>query len=812
MNKWNIIIFFLFFNINSAIAQMALNGAVQVIPYQGLQADLIDGVSALPASNDPLLRHVCLVDKNILALTIDEQAIIFNKLQPYAKEPGDTILMKGYHGQSKVLKRKGEEIAYLCGVNENWYRPFNLLTGNKLNINWISNPENYLIYVDGKSSDKIIPKKIYRKTYPNRRTHVAQRNELAMQHEIYLVLPKPLETGHTYIIELGKGSQLRNPVAFKFDENFLRSEAIHLNLAGYQTGDPKTAFLSTWMGDGGPLNYANDVKFRIIETGTGNSVFEGNIELKNPAGQPEIKIGSTHYNYHLTDVYSLDFSEFTTPGQYRVVVPGIGCSFNFEIHDDIWENFTRLNMLGFLHQRSGIELGPPFTDYLRPRNMHPADEITVHKCDVKKFFENDASGQQGIFQRIQNSILMETRVPEAWGGWMDAGDFDQRMTHLHSVHRMMYLYEMNPEYFENLELNIPESKNNIPDILDEARWCLDLYRRTQGVYEEGGISWWVESIEHPRGGETSWLNSLPTALVPPTPDACLVYAACAAQMALATKKYDAKLSDDYLKSALDAVEWAQKNSQLPFLFARNNKNVIYAMAFINLYRASGGKKWHEQAKKYLSTVMKGETSNSSVEVLVNYLLAGEKNTDSDLYAKSKKKLIHYADELLEGAAENTNGIFRTKNQPLTRTVLPGKSILPVAAAHYFSKDKKYTDALCQSVQYTMGNNPMNRSYVSGLGERWFIPYQHDFDVTVEPAPTGIPQFGPAVQSEDRWGWTGKWAIDMVEDHGLYPNKLLDWPFVEKCFNNAWIAPVNEFTVRHPMGELIMLSGYLAQTK
>ena len=32
---------------------------------------------------------------------------------------------------------------------------------------------------------------------------------------------------------------------------------------------------------------------------------------------------------------------------------------------------------------------------------------------------------------------------------------------------------------------------------------------------------------------------------------------------------------------------------------------------------------------------------------------------------------------------------------------------------------------------------------------------------------------------------------------------------EKAFNNVWIGPVNEFTVRHPTGEILMLSGYLA---
>lgn len=806
------------FSVVKLQAQVALNGTVQIIPYQGLQPELIEGVSALPAFETPLIRHVCLVDKNILSLTIDEQAVITNILQPYKKEPGDTILMKGYHGQSKVLKRKGEEIAYLCGVKENWYRPFDIQTGEKLDLEWISNPENFKIYSNEDSSfvKEVIPLKVYRKTYPNRRPHVAQRNNLAMQHEIYLVLPEALKTGNAYTLEFDGGSQMRNPVTFNFNENRLRSEAIHVNLFGFEPEDPKIAFLSAWMGDGGALSYGPNLGFKIIDVKTNKAVYEGKPTLKSRADQPEYSIDNNDFNHNLTDVYALDFSELNTPGSYRIVVPGIGCSFDFEIRSGMWEDFTRLNMKGFLHQRSGIELGPPYTDYLRPRNMHPDDEVTINKCDVKKFFENDASGQQGIFQRIQNSILPETEVPEAWGGWMDAGDFDQRMTHLYTVFRLMYLYEMNPGYFENLDLNIPESENNIPDILDEARWCLDLYKRTQGVYEKGGISWWVESIEHPRGGEASWQNSLPTALVPPTPDACLVFASCAAQMSLTVKKYNIELADEYLESALDAMNWVKNNPGVPHLFARNSQDVNEAMAFVNLYRATGKSEWHQKMIEKLEVIFKSEIKNevntSNVEILINYLLAGPESADEKLFKQSREAIIHLADELLAGAAENTYYIFRTKKQPLTRTVLPGRTILPVAMAHFLTGDKKYTDALSLTVQHTMGANPMNRSYVSGLGERWFIPYQHDFDVTATPAPAGISQFGPATQSENRWGWTGKWAIDMVEGHGLHPNKLLEWPFTEKCFNNTWIAPINEFTVRHPMGELIMLSGYLAQIK
>ncbi|MDX1285826.1 MAG: cellulase N-terminal Ig-like domain-containing protein, partial [Draconibacterium sp.] len=429
MKKYGVLLFIFCILFKLSSSQFALNGTVQIIPYQGLQPELIEGVTALPAVDKPLLRHVCLVNKNIISLTIDEQAVIYKSLVPYKKQTGDTVLMKGYHGQSKVVKRKGEEIGYLCGVKENWLRPFNVMAGEKLDVEWILNPENFQVSMD--EGESLKPIKVYRKTYPNRRTHVAQRNELAMVYEIYLVLSESLKNGKNYILNFEGNSPFKNPVSFLFDENQLRSEAIHVNLAGYEPDEPKVAFLSMWMGDGGSLEYEESTKFNIIDIEKQKTVYQGISQLVSQANKPEFLIGNTRYNHNLTDVHSLDFSEFKLPGKYRLVVPGIGCSFDFEIRNNIWEDFTRLNMKGFLHQRSGIELGPPYTDYLRPRNMHPADEVTIHKCDVEKFFGGDESGQQGVFTRVQNSILTDTEVSEAWGSWMDAGDFDQRMSHLY---------------------------------------------------------------------------------------------------------------------------------------------------------------------------------------------------------------------------------------------------------------------------------------------------------------------------------------------------------------------------------------------
>ncbi|MFC2091016.1 glycoside hydrolase family 9 protein [Bacteroidota bacterium] len=821
MRKNTIPLLILFCIILPLNAQVSLDGVAFKLPYSGLQPEMIDGVSALPAIEKPLLRHIYMVDKNVIAFTVDERSVILSNLKPYKAETGDTMYMEGYNHMFKVLVRDEERIGYLCGIDNEWYRPFNHITGEKLALDWLETRRNISIQSDQDAdfAEAVYPEAIYRKSYSIDRTHTGRYQHYPLRHEIYCVLPVGLTSGNTYSIRLNN-EVFRNDIILQFKDRDLRTEAIHVNLHGFLPWENKIAFVSTWLGDGESFSYKNDLPYSIIDVNTGQEVFRGNTYLKQPADKPEYTIRNRTYNHNQTDVLAMDFSNLREPGTYRIVLDGIGCSFEFDINDQTMEDMSRLLMKGFLHQRSGIELGPPYTNYLRPRNMHPADKTTIHTCDVNLFFnppeELNQSGQTSVFQRIQASIQTDTDVMEAWGGWMDAGDFDQRMTHFTTVRRMMFLYEMNPAFYEERSYGIPESINNIPDILDEARWCLDLQRRTQGTYEEGGISWWVESVEHPRGGEPSWLNSLPTAIVPPTPRASLNYAATAAQMALLVKKYDPVLSSDYLESARAAIEWVDRHPDVPDPFGSYPRAVTEAMAFVNMYRATGDIAWHERFITVLPQAFKNgiveNASANTIEVCINYTLIDNLQTDESITEQSKLAIIKVADALLQGARENTYGVLKDPEQELNRLATFSRLALPVATAHYLTGDMKYIHALTATLQYALGANPMNRCYISGLGERWFAPYSIDWEVTNSPMPAGIPNFGPIKASEERWGWQGNWGIIALREAGLYPPDLLAWPHPERCFNQAWMAPTNEFTVASPMGDLLVISAYLAQHK
>ena len=131
-------------------------------------------------------------------------------------------------------------------------------------------------------------------------------------------------------------------------------------------------------------------------------------------------------------------------------------------------------------------------------------------------------GPEGFAALVETST--DEIVPEAWGGHFDAGDWDRRIPHLSYLRAALDLVELYPETWATLELGIPESGNNIPDVIDEGLWDLDMYRRLQ--LPDGGIRGGIESEEHPEPGDTSWTQTQQVFVFAPDARSSYIYARC----------------------------------------------------------------------------------------------------------------------------------------------------------------------------------------------------------------------------------------------------------------------------------------------
>ncbi|MFT4637652.1 MAG: hypothetical protein ACI8T1_000962 [Verrucomicrobiales bacterium] len=107
-----------------------------------------------------------------------------------------------------------------------------------------------------------------------------------------------------------------------------------------------------------PLGLSLDTPFEIIDAATNAVVYQPNTEPYT------VKTDSRWKTYD--GVLEMDFSKFTTPGNYRLRIPGLGASTPFKIGEEMPAMLTRTLELGLYHQWSGEDHKLPYTRFVDP--------------------------------------------------------------------------------------------------------------------------------------------------------------------------------------------------------------------------------------------------------------------------------------------------------------------------------------------------------------------------------------------------------------------------------------------------------------
>src|SRR5262249_40614249 len=157
-------------------------------------------------------------------------------------------------------------------------------------------------------------------------------------------------------------------------------------------------------------------------------------------------------------LHIVDFSSYTTPGKDYTLKVGDERSYPFDIRKDIYSKLKYDALAYFYHNRSGIAITMPYAggdQWVRPAG-HLSDKSVPCAPGSGCTYSLDVAG-----------------------GWYDAGDHGKYVvnggisvwTLLDEYERAVHLGA--PKAFADGTLDIPERKNGVPDILDEARWELE---------------------------------------------------------------------------------------------------------------------------------------------------------------------------------------------------------------------------------------------------------------------------------------------------------------------------------------------------
>ncbi|MDG0835983.1 cellulase [Pelomonas saccharophila] len=222
--------------------------------------------------------------------------------------------------------------------------------------------------------------------------------------------------------------------------------AIQLNQVGYLPGGSKWAALPAVAAD----------SFAIVDATTGREVWRGPLQAARtwePARQ-KLRLA--------------DFSALGEPGRYRLQVAGLPPSAPFVVAPDAYAALNAAALKFFYFNRASVALDAAHAGiWARPAG-HADDRVLVH---------SSAAGPG----RPEGSVISAPK------GWYDAGDYNKYIVNSGiSTYTLLATWEHYPAFIQTQQLNIPESGNGLPDLLNEALWNLEWMLAMQDP-ADGGV-------------------------------------------------------------------------------------------------------------------------------------------------------------------------------------------------------------------------------------------------------------------------------------------------------------------------------------
>ncbi len=611
----------------------------------------------------------------------------------------------------------------------------------------------------------------------------AQRYPQLLGHRLFLALPAPLAEGERCEVRFPGGT-----TNFVFRSREMTCESFKVNQVGYHApSGQRAAFFTPWCGD---LEFsfiaANDVW--LCEAKSGRDLTR--LSLR-PVPADAVNGGPC---------WRVDLSALSEPGEYFLRMAGAGRGPGFGFGDVYAHHAFYVHLKGLYHQRCGIALAKPFTDWERPA-CHRELEVT------------DARPPDFIKEH-------GTRRIAHVGGHHDAGDFDVRLAHTLVAGWLLNAFELFPAKFVDGQLDLPESGNGIPDLLDEALFSIRAWECLQE--EDGGIRAGFESDRHPTYGE---VNAATDKLVYRTfarnGHTTLVGGALMAYAARLVKQFDPTRSAALLQRAQRAWDFYEKHS-MDAAYRWSPGALLFASG--QLYLATGEARYHtmfkQQARYFfnldgwqsawpaqyhgtyfnLDTVEKGA---AFTHYFASYLLETNRQTDAAIVKAARAAVLRKADETLKTISGDGFATMSTGSWGASTGV--GRYGDFLIHAYRLTGEKRYINCAMRLADWSLGANPLGRCFTSGLGSAPPLnPLHLDSYFHIQAGRGPVP--GLVIYGITEPPGAAPY-VKVVTQH-LYPDMSHLAP--SRRFTDGWsVVGQNEFTVWETMAPNAFLHACLA---
>lgn len=519
---------------------------------------------------------------------------------------------------------------------------------------------------------------------------------------------------------------------------------LYVNQMGYLPAGKKTAILAADASAGIPKLNQDTLQ---ICTENGTCVLEKKFSAFGP--------DETSGDY----VWQADFSELTATGTYTARVGDI-TSYPFYIGETLYSDLNVLLCKMLYFQRCGMELEEKHAGKFARPACHTGSAVLWEE------YVNHKAG------KLASDAMQRFDIR---GGWHDAGDFGRYSTAAAcALAHILYAYRFFPDSFEQ-NLNIPESGNGIPDILNECRyefdWLLQMQTADGGVYHKLTTQYHVAFIMPHEDLDQMIL----------LPVSSMAVGDFAAVMALASRvyrPYDADFADTALAAAIKSYDWLEKHPE--FIGFRNPEGCGTGeygdrsdldermWAAMELYRCTGEDKYLAKARELFdrqsgpTELGWGDISGFTAWALLEPQLMSAPKQTRILLSDAEQDFVDRYITVLKKEADRLVNVSHSSGYCVameTPDYVWGSNMIVLnygmllSTVYLLTQEEKYLDTAVRQMDYLLGVNAVDYSYVTGVGAHAF-EHPHNRVTEADGIDETIPGYvsgGPCNPPMDPYG-------------------------------------------------------------
>ena len=477
----------------------------------------------------------------------------------------------------------------------------------------------------------------------------------------------------------------------------------YINQIGYRTGDTK--------------------EFALVDG-------SGNVEIVDAAGQTVLTAtpsAATSWAPSGQNVQLVNFTELKTPGSYSIKMGGQVLRSDLRIADKTYEDITKASLKWYYYQRASMALEEQYAGKWKRDAGHTNASVSLHS----------STGASGTINSTK--------------GWYDAGDYGRYIVNSGiTTYTLLSLYEHFPNYFNTLKWNIP-AEGSLPDLLAEIKYNLDWMLTMQAA--DGGVYHKLTSLGFP-GDVMPAKDTDPLYVIGKSTAATFDFAAVMAVASRVYKTFDATYAAQCLEAAKKAYAWGLANPSQNFLanpagvstgtYENDDPSDEKLFAGTELFISTGDASYKvEGTSEYVSWW-------GGMDGIATYgkaTHAAEFGSEAD---EAKQKILKTADDFVKRAQTGFGVVMKASDFEWGSNAVAANQGVWLMHAYYLTGEKSYYETAVKVLDYLLGKNPLDMSFLTGFGTKSPMRPHHrpsTSDNVTEPIP-GMLVGGPQPGGED----------------------------------------------------------------